>query len=399
MGIYSKHIAIIAVLITAWGCSKKTESKQKPPPPAKVNNAVKETDLTTITLTSEAESRLGIQTAEVALRAVERSRTFGGEVVSISGRSITISAPLSGTLLSPEEGLANTAGSSVAKGQPLYRLLLVLPEKDLLSIQEEVSIKEIELGLAQTKVKRSQRLLDDKAGSVKQLEEAQAELASVMETLKTARARMELLKKGELDLSSDKLPSLTIKSPLDGIIQEVYVAPGQTVTGTTALIRIVSIDPVWIKVPVYVGDLAAINTAKPARVHSLADFAGAETRTAKPVVAPLSADPESVTADLFYELSNTDLSYRPGQKVSVTLTLKDSSESLVVPYSSIVYDMYGGAWLYQNTEPHVYVRRRVELHHVLDELAILSHGPDVGAKVVSAGAAELFGTEFGVREE
>ena len=135
------------------------------------------------------------------------------------------------------------------------------------------------------------------------------------------------------------------------------------------------------------------------RVHSLADFAGAETRTAKPVVAPFSADPESVTADLFYELSNTDLSYRPGQKVSVTLTLKDSSESLVVPYSAILYDMYGSAWVYQNTEPRVYVRRRVELHHVLDDLAILSRGPAIGAKVVTAGAAELFGTEFGVKEE
>lgn len=396
MGTYSKYIAIIAVLITAWGCSKKTESKQKPPPPAKVNNAVKETDLTTITLTSEAESRLGIQTAEVERRFVERSRTFGGEVVSISGRSITISAPLSGTLLSPEDGRANTAGSSVAKGEPLYRLLLALPERDLLSVQEEVSIKEIELGLAQTKVKRSQRLLDDKAGSVKQLEEAQAELASAMETLKIARARMELLKKGELDLSTDKLPSLTIKSPLDGIIQEIYVAPGQTVTSTTALIRIVGVDPVWIKVPVYVGDLATIDTKKPAKVHSLSNFDRAQVRTAEPAVAPFSADPESVTADLFYELSNTDLSYRPGQKVSVTLTLKDTQASLVVPYSSILYDMYGSAWVYQNTEPHVYVRRRVELHHVLDYLAILSRGPAAGAKVVTAGAAELFGTEFGV---
>ena len=396
MGTYSKYIAIIAVLITAWGCSKKTESRQKPSPPAKVNNAVKETDLTTITLTSEAESRLGIQTAEVERRFVERSRTFGGEVVSISGRSITVSAPLSGTLLSPEDGHANTAGSSVAKGQPLYGLLLALPERDLLSVQEEVSIKEIELGLAQTKVKRSQRLLDDKAGSVKQLEEEQAELASAMETLKIARARMELLKKGELDLSTDKLPLLTIKSPLDGIIQEIHVAPGQTVTSTTALIRIVSIDPVWIKVPVYVGDLATVDTKKPAKVHSLSNFDRAQIRTAEPAVAPFSADPESVTADLFYELSNTDLSYRPGQKVSVILTLKDTQASLVAPYSSILYDMYGSTWVYQNTEPHVYVRRRVELHHVLDNLAILSRGPAAGAKVVTAGAAELFGTEFGV---
>lgn len=73
-----------------------------------------------------------------------------------------------------------------------------------------------------------------------------------------------------------------------------------------------------------------------------------------------------------------------------------SEQTLVVPYSSIVYDMYGGAWVYENTEPQKYVRRRVELLHVLDGLAVLSRGPTVGTKVVSAGVAELFGTEFGV---
>jgi len=393
---YLKYFGLMATLITVWGCSKKTGFRQKPPAPAKVQNAVKETDLTTITLTTEAESRLGIQTAIVEYRRIEKNRTFGGEVMSVSGRLVTVSAPLSGTLLSPKDGMALTAGKRVSNGQPLYRLLLALPEKDMLSVQEEISLRKIELGLAEAKVKRAQQLLNDEAGSVRQLEDAQAQLASATAALQIAQARLELLKKGELDLATEGLSSLIIKSPVDGVIQEVHVASGQTVTSTTALLRIAGIDPVWIKVPVYVGDLATIDTKKPARVHSLADFVGAETRTAEPVAAPFSADPQSATADLFYELPNADMLYRPGQKVGVTLSLKDTKQSLVVPYSSILYDMYGSSWVYLNTEPQVYVRQRVELYYVLDELAILSRGPAVGAKVVSAGAAELFGTEFGV---
>jgi hypothetical protein len=58
--------------------------------------------------------------------------------------------------------------------------------------------------------------------------------------------------------------------------------------------------------------------------------------------------------------------------------------------------MYGGAWVYENIQTNKYVRQRVELRYVLGELAVLSRGPAVGAKIVSAGAAELFGTEFGV---
>jgi RND family efflux transporter MFP subunit len=397
MGTYWKCFCLLAALVALGGCNKKAATKREPAAkPATVRNAVKETDLTTVTLTPEAESRLGIETAAVESRSVERVRTLGGEVVPVSGRAVTVSAPLSGTLLAADDGAALAAGQQVVKDRPLYRLLLVLPEKDLLSVQEAISLRQIEYGLAQAKVKRAQQLREDKAGSVRELEDAQAQLAFAKAGLETAQVRLELLKNGDLDSAADGLSALTIKSPVDGVIQEVHVAPGQTVTGSTPLLSIAGVDPVWVRVPVYVGDVKTIDPRKPARIHSLADLAAAEARTAQPVAAAFKADPASVTADLFYELPNADLSYRPGQRVGVTLALTATEQSLVVPYSAVVYDMYGGAWVYQNANPHVYVRQRVELHHVLGDLAVLSRGPAAGAQVVRAGAAELFGTEFGV---
>ena len=71
-------------------------------------------------------------------------------------------------------------------------------------------------------------------------------------------------------------------------------------------------------------------------------------------------------------------------------------EGRVVPFSAIVYDANGGAWLYENTEQHVFVRRRVEVREVVEHFAVLARGPDVGVEIVTTGAAELFGTEFGV---
>ena len=393
---YFIYFCLMSMLLTTYGCRKKTTSTEKSQPPAKVQNAVKETDLTSIILTPEAERRLGIELAAVEERSVEKNRTYGGEVLPVSGNSITINSPLSGTLLLPENGLAPAAGKQISSSEPIYRLLLALVPQDFLTVQEEVAHRREDVELAGKEVKRAKQLLADKAGSLKELEQAQSQLIKSLASLKIAETKLELLKKGEINSVANGLSSLIIRSPIEGIIQEIHVSPNQTVTASQALVEITNIDSVWIKVPVYVGDLTSIDSNQPAKVHNLGDFAAVETQVAEPVVGSFTADPQSATVDIFYELPNTDLLYRPGQKVGVTVPLKVSGQTLVVPYSSILYDMYGGTWVYENTEPRKYVRRRIEMLYVLEELAILSRGPAVRAKVVSAGAAELFGTEFGV---
>ena len=78
----------------------------------------------------------------------------------------------------------------------------------------------------------------------------------------------------------------------------------------------------------------------------------------------------------------------------MTLPLKGEAESLVVPYAAILYDHNGGAWVYESVGKHGYARRRVVVDHVVGTEAVLAKGPKPGTKVVTDGAAELFGTEF-----
>jgi hypothetical protein len=58
-------------------------------------------------------------------------------------------------------------------------------------------------------------------------------------------------------------------------------------------------------------------------------------------------------------------------------------------------DIQGGQWIYEQTAPNVFTRRRVEVQRVEGALAVLSRGPKAGAAIVTSGAAELFGIEFG----
>lgn len=384
--------AISASSIWPSGCAKpQAAESQQSLPPAKVENAVKESDLAIIKLSPQAETRLGITTAPVAVERVAQTRTFAGEITLPPDCVTNMAAPVNGTLAANSEPL--TVGAFVRKGQPIFRLTPFLaPERDLrVQIGRDITAAETRAEAARVRFNRAEQLLRDRAGSEKAVQQAREDLDLAENDLKTARARLERFE--EAPIAADV--AVTISAPRDGIVQKVFANPGQTVAAGAPLFEVVNLASVWIRAPVYVGDLRLIDRRQTARVHAMNEAPGAPSRPARPVNAPPTANPMNDTADLYFELPNGDGSLRPGQKMGVTLAERASEESLVVPWSAVIHDINGGAWVYENTAPQQYARRRVEVRRVVNSLAVLARGPAVGAKVVTAGAAELFGAEFG----
>ena len=117
--------------------------------------------------------------------------------------------------------------------------------------------------------------------------------------------------------------------------------------------------------------------------------------SAKRVTAPLKADPTAASVDLYYELSGAGATLRPGERVMVELPLKSTQQGLVVPEAAVLYDIHGDAWVYEDLGGNAYARRRVQIARHAGDRAVIARGIAEGVKVVTAGAAELFGTEFG----
>ena len=86
---------------------------------------------------------------------------------------------------------------------------------------------------------------------------------------------------------------------------------------------------------------------------------------------------------------------RPGERVLVELPLKSNTRGLVVPEAAVLYDIHGATWVYEDLGSNAYARRRIEVARHAGDRAVMSRGISEGAKVVTAGAPELFGTEFG----
>ena len=186
---------------------------------------------------------------------------------------------------------------------------------------------------------------------------------------------------------------LVVSAPFDGVVQRVSAVPGQTVAASAALLELVQIDTLWVRVAVYAGDAGGINDSLQITVRKLGATAAAMAATR--VTAPLKGDPSAASVDLYYALSGGTGTFRPGERVLVELPLTTTEKGLVVPEAAILYDIHGDTWVYQDLGGHAYVRRRIEVARHAGDRAVVSRGLSEGAKVVTAGAAELFGTEFG----
>jgi RND family efflux transporter MFP subunit len=393
---YKLFLIVLVSLIVFYSCGRNHGPAEESQKPAIVENAVQESALSTVTLSPKAEDRLGIEVARIESRILPGSLELGGEIISVPGNDVKVSAPVAGTVLNSKSGKTPLAGKFVEKGEEILRLLMLPPEKELLGAREEVEVRQEELDVAQAKADRAKQLLASRAISEKAFEEIQAALARAKASLNAATARLKLLSGTDLDAAAGNLSTLVLASPVDGVLQRIFVAPGQTVPPSTVLFEVASLKPVWVRVPVYVGDLAKIDLEKDAAVIPLGTDHSSTILQARPVQGPPLSDAGSASADLYFEIDNNDRLFRIGQKVRISLLKKDPEESLVIPVSAILYDIYGGNWVYVRISSHVYSRCRVEVSHVVNDYAVLTRGLNPGDEVVVAGAAEIFGTEFGV---
>lgn len=74
----------------------------------------------------------------------------------------------------------------------------------------------------------------------------------------------------------------------------------------------------------------------------------------------------------------------------------DGVERLVIPYSAVMYHFDGTTWTYTSPSELTYLRTAIEIESIDGDRAILTSGPPEGTEVVTVGAAELYGVEFGV---
>jgi len=78
---------------------------------------------------------------------------------------------------------------------------------------------------------------------------------------------------------------------------------------------------------------------------------------------------------------------------------ESSPERTVIPYAAVLYDPSGETWTYTSPKPFVFERRDIVVEKVVGDSAVLAKGPPPGTAVVTVGATEIWGVEYGGIEE
>ena len=334
-------IVSIALLVGILGFQvfpgSRCSAAEPATPPSKTENPVAEAALPTLHLTPQAVARLGLTSSKVELKADVRRTVLPGIVRLPLGNADDPLAPAPVT--GPEE----------------LRKLAVLQA----TADGAVASATVSLAAAEQARKRAETLNTERAGSGRALDEARA---------------LESLARVSLDTA---LRSRTLL--------------GRSATEMGASARR------WIAVALPPGALAQVDPALSARVRPLG-ARSSNVLTAVPVQRPSTGLPGG-TVEVFFELADSSLLL--GQQVEVEISERDGGvghnhdSSLVVPWSAIVFDATGGAWVYEQISNESFSRRRVSVSRVEGDDAFLAAGPSEGTLIVSVGVAELYGAEFG----
>jgi cobalt-zinc-cadmium efflux system membrane fusion protein len=396
------QVALLAPWFALAGCGGASTDggAHAAEPPARVERLPSERELTRLTLTPRAVERLGIATAPIERIEIANTRRIGGDVVLPSDAVRLLTAPVASTVTG--DSPLPVVGGAVAEGDMLAVLTPVVPPDALANLRAatataegEVERARVRLELATIQRERTQRLLEQGATSTRLADEARAEFDSATAALAAAKRARDVLLDATPTSAGGKA-AIEIRAPFAGIVRRLDVSRGQELAAGTALVELIDPSRVWLRVPIHVGELPWLDPSAPVVVSR-----GGERFLASPVAAPPAANPLTATADLFYELGASGSALRPGERVEVEVRTGAVAARDVVPWSAVVFDAYGGAWVYVAESATTFVRQRVDVERVMaggangdGDLAVLLRGPGSGG--VATGDTE---TTAGSRQE
>lgn len=183
--------------------------------------------------------------------------------------------------------------------------------------------------------------------------------------------------------------TLRITSPIDGVVTERDVSPGQVVDQSQMtpwqMFVISNSTKVWVQVDVYEKDLSLISPGQLATVR-VAALSGRDFKGRVVLVAP-TLDPRSRSVKVRVELDNKAGELKDGEYAEVEISGKGAVPKLLIPLTAVQHDGEND-YVYVKQADR-YVRRSIKAGPIFGEKCECESGLTSGETIVSQGAIFL----------
>lgn len=234
--------------------------------------------------------------------------------------------------------------------------------------------------LAQHAAQRAELELADAEREWTRWQELQKSGAVSSSDVDRVRMRLDLARVARAE-TQVSLSHAEVVAPTNGVIVERGAEAGEHLPEGHAVFRLVTVDPVKVRVEVPERDVAGVATGQklPVTVTAI----GRTTVTGIVTFVSLQGSPLSNTFSVELEVPNGDGKLRPGMLAEVSVRRADWPAAILVPLSAVIPKK--GEHVVYLVEGDRAVRRVVRIEAILDQQAVLSGGVRAGDRVIVEG--------------
>ncbi|MDP2342727.1 MAG: efflux RND transporter periplasmic adaptor subunit [Deltaproteobacteria bacterium] len=341
----------------------------------------------TVFLQKESQFLLGIRTARAALSPVsDRLEVPGVITAPPEGHAAVFAAQQGRVLLAGGGGKGvPMLGSVVKKGQLLAVLEAALTVGERASFSVEAAQAESEVAAAEANKAAAERNVTRLAGlegvvSQRERDEAGVELKEAQAALSAAEAKRAAFG------STERSTRVELRAPIDGVLADVDVSPGQLVEPGRRAFLIVDPAVLWVEAKVYEADLARLSTN--AHANIVVDAWPAQQFRGELLALGEVVDPDTRTVKALFRVENQERRLKLGMFARVQIGAGAAADVLVVPESAVL-DVDGRRLVFVHTAPEEFQSREIAVGRRDGDKIEVRAGLAAGERVVISGLLSL----------
>jgi cobalt-zinc-cadmium efflux system membrane fusion protein len=188
--------------------------------------------------------------------------------------------------------------------------------------------------------------------------------------------------------ANDTLSTLDLRSPIAGVVEEVFLARGERVTSGQRLFLVADTSTLWVRAQIHERQWASVRVTPGEEVKVI--IPGLETREATARVNHVGSvvEAESRSVPLVAVLANADGRYKPGMFVWVEVSQGEVKERLVVPAEAVMRHE-GRAFVFVPTGSGSFARRDIRTGIETKQFVEVVEGLAVGDQIAGEGVFVL----------